>query len=579
MLLARLTPLLLLVPSLIFADESDPMHHAMELPDIVDASTLSGWERDGDWLVSSARPGQGDRVGLMGTVADPETSWTAEARLWSHGEPGPWTTATLRIASPQVDAPDGWPDAELRVLAADFAATGDMAQVRLWSPATLGTMPPGLLSLGWRQLNPVDEPGGNSPGAPAPPTSSESSAPRAVSQVLLDIGVVPRETWGASATNCTSPENNWYRFAIHHTAGSQTNGGTVQGAVQGLQNWAMGGGGYCDIPYQFLVGYDGSLWEGRNLNYYSGATGGGNNDGNIAISHLGCYHPTPACGTSHTAELIMRAAGRLLAQTLAVEHGITTNSDTLRGHRDYPGNSTACPGDFIHGALDEYRSVNAHFEGTVTDVSWEGDVVVDLDATESLWVEVRNDGLETWTANTKLAVLPRDQASPLQAPSWLSGTRVSSPAQDTPPGATATFALDVTGAQLGTFSMSFALVEEWVTWLADPPIGGGPAEGDITLTVVVQSPGDDDDSTPAGDDDDSTPAGDDDDSAGDDDDATEPVLGEATLVRGERQSWLAPESGKGCSCGAKGGNSLAGSATSPGWAFLLLLLPLLRRRR
>ena len=66
-------------------------------------------------------------------------------------------------------------------------------------------------------------------------------------------------------------------------------------------------------------------------------------------------HTPPACGTSHPAELIMRAAGRLLAQTLAVEHGITTNSDTLRGHRDYPGNSTACPGDFIHGALDEYR--------------------------------------------------------------------------------------------------------------------------------------------------------------------------------------------------------------------------------
>ena len=57
---------------------------------------------------------------------------------------------------------------------------------------------------------------------------------------------------------------------------------------------------------------------------------------------------------------------------------------------------------------------------------------MDLGATESLWVEVRNDGLETWTANTKLAVLPRDLA-PLQAPS-LSGTRVSSLAQDTPPG-------------------------------------------------------------------------------------------------------------------------------------------------
>ena len=42
---------------------------------------------------------------------------------------------------------------------------------------------------------------------------------------------------------------------------------------------------------------------------------------------------------------------------------------------------------------------------------------------------------------------------------------------------------------------------------------------------------------------------------------------------------LAPETRKGCGCGAKGGSSLAGSATTPGWAFFLLLLPLLRRRR
>ena len=30
-------------------------------------------------------------------------------------------------------------------------------------------------------------------------------------------------------------------------------------------------GGYCDIPYQYLVGYDGSLWEARPINMYSDA--------------------------------------------------------------------------------------------------------------------------------------------------------------------------------------------------------------------------------------------------------------------------------------------------------------------
>ena len=67
-------------------------------------------------------------------------------------------------------------------------------------------------------------------------------------------------------------------MAIHHTAGSQTYGGTVEGSVRALQAYAFSTGEYCDIPYQFLVGYDGSLWEGRPYDYYSGATGGGNNE-------------------------------------------------------------------------------------------------------------------------------------------------------------------------------------------------------------------------------------------------------------------------------------------------------------
>ena len=46
----------------------------------------------------------------------------------------------------------------------------------------------------------------------------------------------------------------------------------------------------------------------------------------------------------------------------------------------------------------------------------------------------------------------------------------------------------MTGAQVGTFPMSFALVEE-VAWLADPPIEEALAEGDITLTACAEPRG------------------------------------------------------------------------------------------
>ena len=64
-------------------------------------------------------------------------------------------------------------------------------------------------------------------------------------------------------------------MAIHHTAGHQDTNGSIQAQVQMLQAYFQDSLGYCDIAYQWLVGKDGSIWEGRPYGYYSAATGGG----------------------------------------------------------------------------------------------------------------------------------------------------------------------------------------------------------------------------------------------------------------------------------------------------------------
>ena len=489
-------------------------HDAAQPPTLIDAGDVieATWAEESGWLVSPARTeAAGTRFGAMLT-ADPDSEVALAVRVLDAGV-GPW-----------LPAHEVWRGGDdQRVLVADLPDLSATVQVRV---SALG-----LVDLGWRLLTPSTE----ATQQPAP--MNDGLGERTVSQALLDIGVVPRETWGADPTNCTSPESTWYRFAVHHTAGNQTSGGTVQGAVQGLQGWAMGSGGFCDIPYQFLVGFDGTLWEGRPLTYYSGATGSGNNDGNIAISHLGCFDPI-CSGSGDPAELVMRAGGRLLAQTLAAEHGIVTNSDTLRGHRDYPNQATACPGQRIWDRLDEYRSASAHFEGTVTGVSWDGDVVIAPGEDVVLEVTIRNDGIEPWSANTLLAPLPRDQGIPL-ATGWASATRVAT-AGDVAPGASATYPIPLTGAELGVHDLSFGLVEEWVTWFADQPIGGGPADDAVTVRVRVEEP------EPP------TDAPDDDDSADDDDDSTEPPETGSPPSGGVRLPEFPGEEG-GCVCAGSAG--------------------------
>ncbi|MBM4393180.1 MAG: N-acetylmuramoyl-L-alanine amidase, partial [Deltaproteobacteria bacterium] len=323
-------------------------------------------------------------------------------------------------------------------------------------------------------------------------SSAPPPAPGVLPAELVAIGVVSRASWGADATQCSTTEDDWYRMAIHHTAGSQTYGGTVQGAVQALQAYSFSTGEYCDIPYQFLVGYDGSLWEGRPYDYYSGATGGGNNDGNIAVCFLGCYHPS-GCSTSHSVTEEMIDGGQLLVQTLAGLHAIPSDDDSIRGHRDWPDNATACPGDWLYDRLDDLREpLGPTWAAELVSIACtpgdEAQVSLTTGETSSCVMAFQNAGSATWTpGSTKLAPIPRDEASPLAASTWLDAARMATVSESTAPGGTGYFAFDVYAAAAGEYELDVGLLEEWVAWFADD---GGPPDGQVEVFVHVTDPGD-----------------------------------------------------------------------------------------
>jgi lysozyme len=101
-------------------------------------------------------------------------------------------------------------------------------------------------------------------------------------------------------------------------------------------------------------------------------------------------------------------------------------------------------------------------------------------------IELKNVGTSTWKAGvTKLAPTPRDMASVLAASSWLSTTRVSTPAADVAPGQSFSFPLELHAAATGSVTQTFSLVEEGVTWFGDAPLGGGPPDNLLAVHVVV----------------------------------------------------------------------------------------------
>ncbi len=101
-------------------------------------------------------------------------------------------------------------------------------------------------------------------------------------------------------------------------------------------------------------------------------------------------------------------------------------------------------------------------------------------------VTLTNTGSKSWVAGTtKLAPIPRDKASPSKTSGWLSDTRISSLSADVKPGDKGTFSLPLKATAKGDFEVEFGLVEEGVTWFADAPLGGGPADGFLRVHVTV----------------------------------------------------------------------------------------------
>jgi hypothetical protein len=106
------------------------------------------------------------------------------------------------------------------------------------------------------------------------------------------------------------------------------------------------------------------------------------------------------------------------------------------------------------------------------------------------YIELTNTGTETWkSGTTKLAPIPRDQASPFADPSWLSPTRISTVAADVAPGAVGRFDVTLDADAVGNTEVALGLVEEGVTWFADATLGGGPPDGFLEVHLVVVPPG------------------------------------------------------------------------------------------
>ncbi len=194
--------------------------------------------------------------------------------------------------------------------------------------------------------------------------------------------IVTRAQWGADESlkrtsgGCKRTFFRVQQLFVHHTAGSNfdTNPAATMRAIYWYHTARRG---WCDLGYNFVIGPDGRIFEGRWARRYApwevhssedrsgravaGAHVSGYNSGSVGVSLMGNFMstaPTPAARRS-LAELLAWEADRHDIPPLSrhtyrnPETGTTRKLPFIAGHRD--AGYTSCPGTILYRQLDQVR--------------------------------------------------------------------------------------------------------------------------------------------------------------------------------------------------------------------------------
>lgn len=176
--------------------------------------------------------------------------------------------------------------------------------------------------------------------------------------------VIPQSVWrqGLPAPSYQRVETNVRHVIVHHSAGSNTNTDYTN-TVRNIYLFHTRDRGWSDIGYNFLIGQDGSIFQGRSFGDSSLETGDirgahfcGQNSGTMGICLLGNFNTAVPSDTS-IASLRQLMSWKLQKESLPplerFPHPANANLGVIAAHQN--GCATECPGDNLYAIMDKLR--------------------------------------------------------------------------------------------------------------------------------------------------------------------------------------------------------------------------------
>ncbi|XP_030400189.1 peptidoglycan recognition protein 1 [Gopherus evgoodei] len=162
--------------------------------------------------------------------------------------------------------------------------------------------------------------------------------------------IVSRRQWGARPPRSRVPLRTPVPYVIiHHTTGNRcTSQASCSREVKGIQNYHMNTQRWSDIGYNFLIGEDGRVYEGRGWKTM-GAHAKKWNHKSLGFSFLGNFsNRIPSAAALNAAKSLIQCA---------ISRGFLKRSYTVTGHRNV--NPTSCPGNALYRVISKWPRFKA----------------------------------------------------------------------------------------------------------------------------------------------------------------------------------------------------------------------------
>ncbi|XP_062033145.1 peptidoglycan recognition protein 1 [Lepus europaeus] len=158
--------------------------------------------------------------------------------------------------------------------------------------------------------------------------------------------IVPRKEWKALASECSQRLRHPVRYVVvSHTAGSSCSSpDACQQQAQNVQHYHARTLGWCDVGYNFLIGEDGLVYEGRGWDIKGDHAGPTWNPISIGITFMGNYMDRVPPARA------LRAAQSLL--NCGVARGALSSNYEVKGHRDVQ--KTLSPGNQLYQIIQTW---------------------------------------------------------------------------------------------------------------------------------------------------------------------------------------------------------------------------------